>query len=306
MGFLRVDSIWYSGSMNQAPLDKFSAIWVSHSSIGDFIKCPRAYYLNHIYKNPKTGKKISLMSPPYALGQAVHEVVESLSTIPTDQRFKESLIVKFERVWEKYTGKKGGFFDQSAEDRYRERGKAMLKRVVDNPGPIAKLAVKINIDLPNFWLSESDNLILCGKIDWLEYLSDTDSVRIIDFKTSRTEESDSSLQLPIYYLLAKNCQQREVVGVSYWYLEFSDQLEDKPLPNYDEAYSSILKHAKDIKLARQLNRFKCPNGDEGCTVCIPLEEIVKGKAELINTKGKKEIYVLNNTLTIKEAESVIL
>jgi len=30
--------------------DKFAAIWISHSSISDFLKCPRSYFLKNIYK----------------------------------------------------------------------------------------------------------------------------------------------------------------------------------------------------------------------------------------------------------------
>ncbi len=52
--------------------DKYTATWVSHSSMGDFIKCPRAYYLKNMYKNPKTGKKIGIVSPALSLGSAVH------------------------------------------------------------------------------------------------------------------------------------------------------------------------------------------------------------------------------------------
>src|SRR3989344_7363851 len=182
------------------PQDKFSAVWVSHSSISDYLKCPRAYYLNNVYKDPKTGHKISLMAPPLALGQAVHEVIEALSVIPTSKRFQESLIDKFERTWVKFNGKMGGFFDEKTEQAYKLRGLNMIKRVQTNPGPLKNLSVKINMDLPHYWISEEDNLILCGKIDWLEYLEETDSVHVIDFKTSKSEEDLESLQLPIYHL----------------------------------------------------------------------------------------------------------
>src|SRR3990167_11317573 len=71
--------------------DKFSAVWISHSSIGDYLKCPRAYYLKNVYRDPKTNHKITLMQPSLALGQIVHEVIESLSRLQVDwqprQRF---------------------------------------------------------------------------------------------------------------------------------------------------------------------------------------------------------------------------
>jgi ATP-dependent helicase/DNAse subunit B len=199
-------------------MDKYTAVWVSHSSISSFLECPRSYFLKNVYKDPKTNHKIKLMSPPLALGQAVHEVVESLSEIKTDLRFSTPLLEKFETVWKKVSGKLGGFFDKDTEYKYFERGKAMLSRIQKNPGPIKDLAIKINQDLPYFYLSEADNIILCGKIDWLRYFPDSDTVEIIDFKTSKNEESDDSLQLPIYHLLATHCQNRPVTAASYWYL----------------------------------------------------------------------------------------
>jgi len=95
--------------------DKYTATWVSHSSISDFLQCPRAYFLKHVYRDPKTGHKIKITSPPLALGQAVHEVLESLSTLPVEERFRNSLIEKFHTVWQKLSGKKGGFVNEEVE-----------------------------------------------------------------------------------------------------------------------------------------------------------------------------------------------
>jgi len=64
--------------------DKYTAVWTSHSSIGDFLKCPRAYFLKNMYKDPKTGRKIALVNPALSLGQIVHEVIEGLSVLPVD------------------------------------------------------------------------------------------------------------------------------------------------------------------------------------------------------------------------------
>ena len=161
--------------------DKYTATWVSHSSISDFLKCPQAYYLRNVYKDPKTGHKIQIMNPSLALGQAVHNVLEALSEIGKDDRFVKSLPEAFKKEWEKFSGEKGAFLNDKHEQQYHDRGLAMLNTVYNNPGPLKNLAVKIKQDLPQFWLSEEDNIILCGKVDWLEYLPETDSVHIIDF-----------------------------------------------------------------------------------------------------------------------------
>jgi CRISPR/Cas system-associated exonuclease Cas4 (RecB family) len=274
--------------------DKYTATWVSHTSISDFLRCPRAYYLKNIYRDSKTRHKIKIMSPALALGQAAHEVLESLSVLPKHSRFSESLIAKFEKSWAKVSGKNGGFSSFDLEHKYKTRGQEMMRRVMNNSAPLSGLAVKIQMDLPQFWLSEEDGIILCGKIDWLEYLPDTDSVHIIDFKTGRVEEDPDSLQLPIYHLLVHNCQKRKVSKASYWYLDSSDTLTPKELPDLETAHKNILTAARQVKLARQLERFKCPEGDMGCFVCRPMEAILNKKAEYVGMdEYKADVYILN-------------
>jgi CRISPR/Cas system-associated exonuclease Cas4 (RecB family) len=289
------------------PPDKYTAVWVSHTSISDYLKCPRAYYLNNMYKDPATGRKVKITNPSLALGQTVHEVVESLSVLPTNVRFKEPLPQKFERAWTKVAGIKGGFTDKEQEDRFKKRGQAMLERIIHNPGPISRLAVKIRMDLPHYWLSEEDKIILCGKVDWLEYYADTDAVHIIDFKTGKREEDPKSLQLPIYYLLVSNTQHRQVTKASYWYLDSADELAEQPLPDMEESRTRILKVAKEISLARKLNRLKCPQGDGGCYACRPMEAIVAGRGKLVGVNEyNQDIYMLDLPADEQPAGSDIL
>ena len=274
--------------------DKYKAVWVSHSSISDFLKCPRAYYLRNVYKDPRTGHKMTVVAPPLALGGAVHEVLEALSELPVDERFKVSLVKKFETLWPKYSGKLGGFTDYEQEQTYKERGIQMLINVQEDPGPLVNKAVKIkssSINLPNYWLSSDENIILCGKIDWLEYLPKNDSVHIIDFKTGKNEEKEDSLQLPIYLLLVKNCQKRAVAKVSYWYLDQDSGIVQKKLPDEAESYERVYEVAKRIKLARQLNHFVCSH--KGCRYCLPLEKVLKGEAEKVGVSDtRQDIYIL--------------
>lgn len=271
--------------------DKYKATWVSHSSIGDFLKCPRLYYLRAVYKDPITNHKVTLMNPHLALGQVVHDVVESLSVLPAEERLSISPVKKFEAAWKKVSGKKGGFTDSAQEEDFKQRGIKMLKKIEENPGPITNKAIKIPQELPHYWLSENDEIILCGKIDWLEYLEDSNKVHIIDFKTGRNEEDAKSLQLPIYHLLVKNTQKREVGKASYWYLDFAEEPSEVQLPDLKEAYEKVYEIAKRVKLARQLEHFKCPTN--GCKHCIPMEKIIRGKAELVGTSDyNQDIYIL--------------
>lgn len=271
--------------------DKYSAVWVSHSSINDFLKCPRAYYLSNIYKDPNTGHKIGITNPYLALGQSVHEVLESLSVLRVEKRLEVPLADKFEVAWGKVSGELGGFKDKDEENEFKTRGISMIQNVSDNPGPLLRKAIKLKQDLPSYYLSEEENIILCGKIDWLEYNESDDTVNIIDFKTGKNEEKHDSLQLAIYRLLLKNCQNREVRKASYWYLGKTDEMVDFELPPLDEARARVLEIALKIKAARKSGGFKCEK--DGCYACHDLEKIVQGKAKFIGVGTyNKDIYTI--------------
>lgn len=272
--------------------DKYSATWVSHSSISDYLACPKSYYLKNVYRNPKTNKKINITSPALSLGSAVHNVIEELSTKPVDERLNKSLFNRFEEEWEKVSGKKGGFTNPETEKKYKQRGLDMISRVSKNPGPLLKKAVKIQMDLPWFWLSEEDNIILCGKIDWLQYDEEDDSVHIIDFKTGKNEESGKSLQLPIYHLLVDRCQKRKVSGASYWYLGKNTLPSPVELPDLDEAEEEVLTVAKKVALARKLEAYECPEGDS-CKYCRDYQRVVNGEGEMVgHSSYGDEVYIL--------------
>ena len=276
-------------------IDEYSATWVSHSSISDFLKCPRAYYLRNVYKNPRTGHKMTIVTPPLALGQAVHEVIESLAILPVEERLKISLVKKLDPVWLKITGKRGGFKNHKEEIEYKQRGVQMLINLQENPGPILEKAIKIKskMNLPHFWLNQDDGIILGGKIDWLKYNQTDDSVQIIDFKTGKNEEKEDSLQLPIYLLVATNTQSKKVDGAAYWYLDRDDGIVEKKLPEAREAYERVYKIAKRIQLARKINHFKCPTG--GCFACRPFEKILKGEGEFVGVSDtRQDVYMLND------------
>lgn len=271
--------------------DTYKATWISHSSIGDFLKCPRLYYLHNVYKDPKTGNKVTTINPSLALGQTVHQVLEALSVLPVEKRFEIPLHDTYKKLWNSITGEKGGFRNEMEEKEYFQRGERMLQRVIDNPGPLLKKAIKIQKELPYYFLSEVDNIILCGKVDWLEYIQETDSVHIIDFKTGKKEEEENSLQLPIYHLLVKNCQKRDATKASYWYLETSNSLTEKELPSLESAEKHLVHIGKQIQLARKEKAFSCRKN--GCYYCKPYEQIINGSAKFVGVgEYKQDLYIL--------------
>ncbi len=276
--------------------DPFKATWVSHSSMGDFLKCHRAYYLHNVYKDPKTKRKINIVNPALALGVAVHEVLEGLANYKTEERFNHSLFDDLEIAWKKVSGKKGGFHNEIEESEIKDRAKKMIQRAIDNKEPLQQKIVKIkeaeNGLPPNYYLSEDENIILCGKIDWLIWKPEDDSVHILDFKTGKNDEGES-LQLPIYQLLLKNLQKRKVSGASYWYIDRDDKPVEVQLPDIDESYEKVYKLAKNIKQIREKGIFECSAGKDGCFACRPFEKILSGEAEYIGVgEMKQDLYML--------------
>lgn len=254
--------------------------WVSNSSITDSLKCPRLYFLKNVYKNER-GHKIALIHPSLSLGQSVHEVLEPLAKIRAADRFKQSLLVQYEKVFKQFKGIPGGFTNQAIEDEYYARGEKMLKRVIKNPGPLVNPALRLTSKdelPPRFILSPSDNILLCGKIDWIEYQPLDDSVHIIDFKTGKYDEDENSLQLPIYCLLVKNLQKRKVAKISYWYLERDDVPRQLVLPDIDQSFEKILQLAKNVKKMRTDKSYECKS--RGCRYCKPFEAILKRRSQI--------------------------
>ncbi len=277
--------------------DKYSAVWVSHSSMGDFLKCPRLYYLHNVYKDPKTNRKMSIVTPYMSLGIAVHNVLEGLAEFPSETRMDRDLEEWFLKEWEKVSGEKGGFLSEAQEEEFKERGKRMIATAVSNPRFLVNKRIKLpQGNMPcNFYLSEEDNIILNGLVDWIEYLPN-DTLHIIDFKTGKHEEKESSLQLPIYLLLCNALQKRSVTKASYWYLEM-DSIVEKELPDKDDAFKAVYEVAVKVKEARETKTFTCPYGGS-CMHCAPYEEILKvkngeeGKVKYVGVGGfNQDMYI---------------
>lgn len=292
--------------------DKYSAVWLSHSSISDFLKCPRLYYLKNIWKNKK-GRKVNIVSPHMSLGSAVHGVIEPLANLKTEERFANNLIEIYEKVWLKYSGLKGGFPDSETEKDFKERGEKMIKNVIENKGPLANKTVKFyNGDfIPNIYLSEQENIILCGLVDWVEYLEKTDSLRVIDFKTGLRDEREDSFQLPIYKILVESLQKRKVTGAAYWYLDRdkfpkSVEIVDEDLNLIKEKILKIgLEIKQKKKSAKNKNEmeenFSCPYGD--CASCTDFNLIQKlDQGELVDKvmyigvgEYKQDLYFIKSS-----------
>ena len=286
-----------------------NTLWISYSGIRLYDQCPRAYELRYLYRNPKTGNRVQIVSPFLSLGSAVHQTIEGIANLPVQNRFSTPLTDRYDEIWKQFKGKAGGFPTDELEREFYQRGRDMIVRVEKDPGPVKNKAIRISMDLPAFWLSESDQIKLCGQIDWLEYLEDQDALHIIDFKTGSRLEAEDSLQLPIYVLLVTYTQKRPVTKVSYWYLEREEGLQEQALPDLVESQDLVLKAAKKVKLARQLGSFKCAKGSAGCLHCRDLERVAKGEGEFVGSGiYKDDLFFLSRSTAEQppEEDSIIL
>lgn len=287
-------------------VDARAAVWLSYSALNAFDRCPKAYYYQYVYRDPQTRRRITIVSPALTLGTVIHEVIEAISQLPTKERLVVPLSDRFYQIWTKMAGIKGGFANEAEEATFKLRGEQMIDRLMVKPGPLVELAVKIKAELPYYWLSEKDNLILCGKIDWLKYHPDKDGVTIIDFKTGKNEEATNSLQLPIYALIVKSCQKRPILGAGYWYLGQDGKLIRVELPDLEEIQRQIIEKGKQIALARKLNRFACPQNGS-CPACRPYEQILAKKATYVGLNERnQEVYTLNQDRELVEEMSEVL
>lgn len=266
-----------------------NAVFISPSSLSDFDKCPKLYYYRYVYKTPDTGLKIQITNPALALGTAVHDAIERFVALEPLLRTQSALKEIFATVWQGLSGEKGGFTSPDEEKTYRDRGEAMLETFFSNDH--FRTAQKFK--MPEFLKAElGDDLILTGKLDWIEKIGD--GYHLIDFKTGKNEEKEGSMQLPIYAVLAGKILQSDDIKTSYWYLDQGKELRDFTLPDLNEFAQSLKQKGLVIKKSRLTNSFVCPKG-ESCWACRDMAAVIvgkKGKLVSVDSVRKQEIYIL--------------
>jgi len=265
-----------------------NAIFISPSSLADFDKCPQLYFYRNVYKSPR-GLKIQIINPSLALGQAVHDTLSRFLKLLPGQRNKDELFQIFDFHWQNLSGEKGGFRSLEEEKGFRERALGMLERFWGNQHFKEAEAVKIP-DFPKLELG--NDLILTGKLDWLE--KNADGYHVIDFKTGK-EEREDSVQLPIYSLLAGKIVNSSQIKTSYWYLDRDDNLTSVAQVDHETTLSLLRQKGGIIKMVRQTNSFRCQSGQESCWACREMLAVAQGKGKLVSldpVNRKQEIYIL--------------
>ncbi|MFH0864003.1 MAG: PD-(D/E)XK nuclease family protein [Candidatus Gottesmanbacteria bacterium] len=270
-----------------------NAVFISPSSISDFKTCPQTYYYRNVYRNPKTGLKIQIINPKLALGATVHDILAQFLHTQGIEKTKDQLLNILQRYWGQITGEKGGFKTEEEEKQYKERASKMLDIFWGNNHFREVQPVKLP-DFPKVYFD--DDLILTGKLDWIE-LETENKYHIIDFKTGENEERSDSMQLPIYAVLASNILKTSEIKASYWYLDRDADLKKFDLPDLKETTEKLKKIGYVIKNSRLTNSFKCSSGYESCWSCKDLLSISNGKGKLVSVdyNRKQEVYIIPPT-----------
>lgn len=267
-------------------------LWISYSGISDFETCPRLYYLRNLYTTPVTERRIQVADPYLTLGTAVHRVTEEISILEPKKRRAISLLSRFDRIWQFFSGKRGGFQSAQEERNFYERGKKMIEKLEASDimyGPSYSTGER----LPRLRLFPDKDILLVGSFDWIEVL-EQGGFHIIDFKTGKKEEKEDSLQLPIYLVLGVYTLKNPIEKMSYWYLEKDEGPVTKKLAA-PESYLPILQEkAIKIKKAVEEGNLVCTAPKGMCAKCEKYERVLSGDAEYVgfDRKMNREIYAV--------------
>ena len=265
-----------------------NAIYLSHTSLKDFLKCQKSYYLKNIYRNPQTGNRLQIASPYLSLGSTVHDTIkwylEMEGQITGDQ-----FIQKFRDLWPKYSGKRGGFSSRDEEGDFGKRGLKMLDNFFKNAKVLEKK--HHNIDFPKFPLV--DNVLLMGNFDFVGERKDQ-TLHIVDFKTGAKDEDDA-IQLYIYAILAEANFGKEVSAASFWYLDREDNPREIVLDPLEPKVEWLKEKAKQLKQALDKGEWVCKDGEKLCRDCRDYQAISEGRGQFQFTdyRYKKDVYFLN-------------
>lgn len=265
-------------------------IYISYTSLKDFLKCPNSYFLKNIYKDPKTGFRLQIASPYLTLGSTVHDSVKWFLDMQ-GQVTKEQLIQKYRNFWLKYRGKRGGFNSLEEEATFGKRGLKMLDNFLNNAKGLEKSAPPVTF--PKYNLVE--DIILIGNFDFVGEVPDG-TLHIVDFKTGANDEEDT-LQLYLYAILAEVNLEKPVSKASFWYLDREDAPREIVLDPLEPKLAWLKEKALELKKAIQEGNWVCIKGlepVERCRDCKDYQAVIEGKGELqfSDYRYKKDIYYL--------------
>jgi hypothetical protein len=263
-----------------------NAIFMSHTSLNDYLTCPRSYYLKNIYRDPKTGNRIQIANPYLSLGSTVHDSIKWFLDMEGQATYKQ-LEQKFRNLWLKYSGKRGGFASKEDEAVFGKRGLQMLDNFYKNFSNLERK--RLDANFPKHILFE--DVVLLGNFDFVGEMEDG-TLHILDFKTGTHDEKDP-IQLYIYAILAESYFGKPVSKISYWYLDRDSAPKEAVLDPLDGKLEWLTQKAKELKGSIEKAVWECIKVGE-CRDCIAYQAILDGKGafQFTDERYHKDIYFL--------------
>lgn len=266
------------------------ALFLSYTSMKDFEKCPRSFYLKDIYRDPETGFRMQIPASYMTLGALVHDAIKwflQKDRLPS----KDEIIDQYRNHWRKYRGKRGGFVSLEDEAALGKRGLEMLDNFYRN-------FTKLEPNMPAYGFLRyilDEKIILNGKVDFLGLLPD-DSLRVVDFKTGKNDEKDP-IQLHIYAILAESNFQKPVSKIGYWYLDREDSPKNAVLDPLEGQLEQLERKALEIEQAVKEDNWVCVKGEALCEDCRNYQAIIDGKGEYLfsDEEFRKDIFYLDQS-----------
>lgn len=274
-------------------------VYISYTSLKDFLKCPNSYFLKNIYKQnlplkpgeePHEPFKIQIASSYLSLGSVVHDSAKWLLDLQ-GQANKDQLEQKFRNLWLKYHGKRGGFSSDEEEGNFGRRGLKMLENFYKNWQVLGKAAPPVVF--PKYHLT--DSVVLIGNFDFVGETPDG-SLHIVDFKTGANDEEDT-LQLYIYAILAEANLEKPVTKASFWYLDREDAPREIVLDALEPKLDWLKEKAGEFKGAIEKAGWVCVK-KELCRDCRDYQAVIDGKGEFqfSDYRYKKDVYYLPRSI----------
>lgn len=265
-----------------------NAIYLSHTSLKDFLNCPRAYYLKNVYRDPVTGHKLQIASPHLTLGVTIHDTIAWFCQ-QEPKPSKEETIQKFRQLWKNYRLKRGGFETLEEEASFGKRGLQMVENFYNHYTALDPCAPTVRF--PKYMLI--DGVILTGNMDYVGERPDG-SYSVVDFKTGARDET-SILQLNIYSILTEANMGKEVTWGGFWYLDREDLPREATLDPVQQTLDWLVERAKEVKAAIQKNEWVCKKHPGFCKDCREYQALLDKQGEFMfsDVKFKKDIYYLS-------------
>jgi len=211
---------------------------LSYSQLDCFETCPLKYKYRYLQNIP------TVMPSIVNFGSSIHntlkEFYEELQKHP--MKITEDLWPQLKRLYEKNWIAKG-YEDRTMQEEQKKIGLMMLERFYAKEKEVFTIPAFLE---KSFKLKIND-IILTGRIDRIDRLSDG-TYEVIDYKTGSTEKKlDKDLQLSIYALACKEDLKINVSKLSLYFLESMEKVstvrsEDSLL----ECKNEIIQFANEI------------------------------------------------------------